>query len=74
MSAQDQYSSASSSSSVSDGQAETWDDWTEDPVAAKSLFDDTTHKSPQLALQHDKDVHGVDLMLLASTLGKSVPR
>lgn len=61
--------SSSSSSSVSDGQAETWDDWTEEPVEAKSLFDDSTHPSPQQALQYDKQTHGVDLLLLASTLG-----
>nr|CRX79081.1 hypothetical protein ls5930a1_00124 [Leucosporidium scottii] len=60
--------SSSSSSSVSDGQPETWDDWTEEPVEAKSLFDDSTHPSPQQALLHDKQTHGVDLLLLASTL------
>ncbi|ORY83596.1 S-adenosyl-L-methionine-dependent methyltransferase [Leucosporidium creatinivorum] len=60
--------SSSSTSSVSDGQPETWDDWTEEPLAAKSLFDDSTHPSPQAALQHDKQTHGVDLLLLASTL------
>lgn len=64
--------SSSSSSSVSDGQPETWDDWTEEPVAAKSLFDDSTHPSPQAALQHDKETHGVDLLLLASTLGELI--
>lgn len=68
--ATDARSSSSSASSASDGQAETWDDWTEEPLAAKSLFDDTTHSSPQLALQHDKQKYGVDLVLLASTLGE----
>lgn len=55
---------------MSDGQPETWDDWTEEPVAAKSLFDGSTHPSPQQALQHDKQTHGVDLLLLTSTLGE----
>ena len=64
----------SDSSSVSDRNGsegeETWDDWTEEPQQAQSLFDDSTHATPQAALQHDKSQHGVDLVLIASTLGE----
>ncbi|GAA5881257.1 hypothetical protein JCM16303_004866 [Sporobolomyces ruberrimus] len=58
--------SASSSSAASDD--ETWDDWTEDAQPAQSLFDQQSFPSAQLALEHDKETHGVDLALLASTL------
>lgn len=67
-------SDCSDSQSVSDRDSqdgeETWDDWTEEPQRAQSLFDDSTHPSPQAALQHDKQQHGVDLALIASTLGQ----
>ncbi|GAA5986806.1 hypothetical protein JCM5350_005245 [Sporobolomyces pararoseus] len=59
-------SSRSSSSAASD--EETWDDWTEDAQPAQSLFDQQSFPSAQLAIQHDKETHGVDLALLASTL------
>ncbi|GAA6019815.1 hypothetical protein JCM11491_000281 [Sporobolomyces phaffii] len=59
-------SSRSSSSAASDD--ETWDDWTEDAQPAQSLFDQQSFPSAQLALEHDKEAHGVDLALLASTL------
>ncbi|GAA5906701.1 uncharacterized protein JCM6883_004560 [Sporobolomyces salmoneus] len=59
-------SSRSSSSAASD--EETWDDWTEESQPAQSLFDQQSFPSAQLALQHDKETHGVDLPLLAGTL------
>ena len=62
--------SSSSSASSSQGEPETWDDWTEEATPARSLFDDSVFPTPDLALAHDKEVHGVDLMLLAATLGK----
>ena len=62
----------SSSGSESD-RDETWDDFAADgddqPQPATSLFDGQQFSSPQEALQHDKQVHGVDLPLLAATLG-----
>lgn len=59
-----------SSGSESDDDDQTWDDWHEDPVQARSLFDDSSFASVQGALQHDKEVHGFDLPLIASTLGR----
>ncbi|GAA5922674.1 hypothetical protein JCM1841_001099 [Sporobolomyces salmonicolor] len=61
-------SAHSSSSSSAASEEETWDDWTEESQQAHSLFDDLDFPNAQLALQHDKDTHGVDLALLASTL------
>lgn len=61
---------SSSSSSSSQGEPETWDDWTEEATPARSLFDDSVFPTPELALAHDKQVHGVDLVLLAATLGE----
>ncbi|GAA5934247.1 uncharacterized protein JCM15063_004516 [Sporobolomyces koalae] len=58
--------SGSSSSHASDD--ETWDDWTEEAQPAQSLFDQQSFPSAELALEHDKLTHGVDLALLASTL------
>lgn len=60
---------SSYSSSASDPTEETWDDWTEDAVPCPSLFDGETFATAQLALEHDKSVHGVDLVLLGATLG-----
>ncbi|GAA5853144.1 hypothetical protein JCM3766R1_005366, partial [Sporobolomyces carnicolor] len=60
-------SSRSSSSGASDND-ETWDDWTEEAQPAVSLFDQQSFPSPHLAIQHDKETHGVDLVLLATTL------
>ncbi|KWU42882.1 S-adenosyl-L-methionine-dependent methyltransferase [Rhodotorula sp. JG-1b] len=61
----------SSSGSESD-RDETWDDFAADgddePQPATSLFDGQQFSSAQEALQHDKQVHGVDLPLLAATL------
>ena len=63
----------SSSGSESD-RDETWDDFAADgddqPQPATSLFDGQQFSSAQEALQHDKQVHGVDLPLLAATLGE----
>lgn len=60
-----------SSESESDGELETWDDWTEEQQPAYSLFEPSKQlASPEAVLEHDKQVHGVDLALLASTLGK----
>ncbi|KAI5481118.1 protein arginine N-methyltransferase 3 [Pseudohyphozyma bogoriensis] len=63
-------SSVSSGSSASDPADQTWDDWTEEAVPTQSLFSTQTFATPLEALKHDKDVYGVDLVLLASTLGK----
>ncbi len=61
----------SSSGSESD-RDDTWDDFAADgdDQPATSLFDGQQFSSAQEALQHDKQVHGVDLPLLAATLGK----
>lgn len=64
---------SSSSSSSSAGAEETWDDWTEAPAPVPCLFSAQIFPTPELALQHDKDVAGVDVALLASTLGKLRP-
>lgn len=66
--------SCSSGSSESD-RDETWDDYGadgEDQLVqpATSLFDQTEFPDAQQALAHDKHVHGVDLPLLAATLGE----
>ncbi|GAA5846271.1 hypothetical protein JCM9279_005883 [Rhodotorula babjevae] len=53
--------------SASDGNA-SFDDWQEDDQPARSLFDDNELPSARAALEHDRDTHGVDLALLASTL------
>ncbi|KAK4050975.1 hypothetical protein OIV83_003104 [Microbotryomycetes sp. JL201] len=62
--------SSHSSAFLSDND-ETWDDWHEDPVHAKSLFDDQTFATPAQAIAHDKQVHGFDLALVAASLGRS---
>ncbi|KAM0790111.1 hypothetical protein ACM66B_005437 [Microbotryomycetes sp. NB124-2] len=59
---------SSHSSVSSDDNDESWDDWHEDPVRAKSLFDDQTFATPEQAIAHDKQVHGFDLQLIACTL------
>lgn len=49
---------------------ETWEDWTEDSQLTLSLFDESkTFKSSLESLNYDKLTFGVDLILLASTLG-----
>lgn len=68
------HSSGSSSASEDDPADQTWDDWTEAPPTAHSLFDDETFAGAEEALKHDKAVHGVDLALLCSTLGQAAPR
>ena len=67
MSTQDWHSD---DDSASDGNA-SFDDWQEDDQPARSLFDDSELASARAALEHDRDTHGVDLALLASTLGPS---
>lgn len=67
---------ASSSGSESD-KDDSWDDFTPDDQIAHanvtySLFDQQKQfQSPQEALEHDKQAYGVDVPLLAATLGKS---
>ncbi|TNY22426.1 putative arginine N-methyltransferase 3 [Rhodotorula diobovata] len=56
-----------SSDSASDGNA-SFDDWQEEDQPALSLFDNHQLPSARAALEHDRDTHGVDLALLASTL------
>lgn len=63
--------SFSSASSNGDPIDSSWDDWTEEAAPATSLFDDKLFPSAELALKHDKDTHGVDVILLAATLGQS---
>lgn len=58
------------SSSQGDEQEERWDDWIEEAQPSHSLFDEQIFASAELALTHDKSVHGVDLALLCTTLGK----
>ncbi|GAA5914385.1 hypothetical protein JCM8208_002831 [Rhodotorula glutinis] len=67
MSTHDQDWHSSDSDSASDGNA-SFDDWQEDDQPARSLFDDSELASARAALEHDRDTHGVDLALLASTL------
>ena len=62
--------SYSSGSSNADPVETSWDDWTEDSAPAASLFSDDVFPSAQLALENDKKVHGVDIVLLAATLGE----
>lgn len=62
--------SYSSGSSNADPVETSWDDWTEDSAPATSLFDGQVFKNAQLALEHDKEAHGVDIVLLAATMGK----
>lgn len=62
---------SSASSSSGSEREETWDDWTEEDQSAQSLFDQQSFPSAKLALEHDKQTHGVDLALLATTLGQS---
>jgi len=61
---------SSASSSSGSEQEENWDDWTEEDQSAQSLFDQQSFPNAKLALEHDKQTHGVDLALLATTLGK----
>jgi hypothetical protein len=63
----------SSTSSASSVTSETWDDWTEPPAPVQALFSAQIFDTPELALQHDKTIHGVDVALLASTLGTLIP-
>lgn len=63
----------SSTSSASSVTSETWDDWTEPPAPVQALFSAQIFDTPELALEHDKTVHGVDVALLASTLGALIP-
>lgn len=62
--------SSSSASSASDPADQSWDDWTEEATPAHSLFDEKFFATPEQALEYDKAVHGVDLPLLAATLGE----
>ncbi len=62
--------SYSSGSSNADPIETSWDDWTEDSAPATSLFSPDVFPSAQAALDNDKNVHGVDVVLLAATLGK----
>ncbi|GAA5893921.1 hypothetical protein JCM6882_003128 [Rhodosporidiobolus microsporus] len=59
---------ASSSTGSDADNDQTWDDWDEDQQPAVSLFDAQQFPSALVALQHDKDTHGVDLALIAATL------
>lgn len=63
-------SSISSESEQQQEEEERWDDWIEEAQPAVSLFDSTSFPSATAALDHDKVIHGVDLALLCSTLGK----
>lgn len=62
--------SHSSGSSSGGDDEDNWDDWTEEQQATASLFDNSTFPSAQQALDHDKQTHKVDLVLLAATLGE----
>ena len=62
--------SYSSDSSNGDPVETSWDDWTEDSAPATALFSADVFPSAQLALAHDKEAHGVDIVLLAATLGE----
>ncbi|CAK5274435.1 unnamed protein product [Mycena citricolor] len=61
-------SGSCSSSSSSDGEEETWDDWVSESGAGpcKSLFDETVLESAKSAGEHDKVTHGVDLDALCA--------
>ncbi|KAK4050337.1 hypothetical protein OIO90_005130 [Microbotryomycetes sp. JL221] len=59
---------SSQSSVTTDDQDESWDDWQEEPVQARSLFDDNLFNTPEQAIEHDKLVHGFDLILIALSL------
>ena len=61
--------SSSGSSIASSPSDNGWDDWTEEATPAHSLFDEKVFGTPEQALEYDKAVHGVDLALLAATLG-----
>lgn len=66
------HSDHSSDSDNNGGEGERWDDWIEELAPSFSLFDDSSFATSDLALQHDKAVHGVDLILLCSTLGMAI--
>ncbi|GAA5874422.1 hypothetical protein JCM8547_005395 [Rhodosporidiobolus lusitaniae] len=61
-------SNSDCSSSTGSDEDQTWDDWEEEQQPAFSLFDNKQFPSAQLALQYDKDTHGVDVALIAATL------
>ncbi|GAA6033815.1 hypothetical protein JCM8097_000355 [Rhodosporidiobolus ruineniae] len=61
-------SDTQSTSSGSEDDDQTWDDWEEEGQPAFSLFDGQQFPTAQAALEHDRDAHGVDLPLLAATL------
>ncbi|GAA5977764.1 hypothetical protein JCM10908_005085 [Rhodotorula pacifica] len=71
MQSQQQYAPSTGSESEDRDEDQTWDDFTDDGddnQPATSLFDEKVFPNAQQALQHDKEVHGVDLPLLATTL------
>lgn len=66
-----QMASSAHSDSGSDSD-NTWDDWDDGNQPARSLFEPAAEfPTAWLALDHDRRTHGVDLPLIASTLGSS---
>ncbi|KIY60815.1 arginine N-methyltransferase 3 [Cylindrobasidium torrendii FP15055 ss-10] len=64
------FSGSECSSSSSDGEEETWDDWVSDSAKqpCQSLFDEESFPSAQEALAHDKSTHSFDLDAACSKL------
>lgn len=59
---------SSGSSDSTDPNDETYDDWVEDPIPCKSLFEDIELSSVTETLKHDLEKHDFDLKEVTTRL------
>lgn len=67
--------SDTASSSTGSDHDDDWNDWVDEDnqgLPTRSLFEDSVFENRQLALQHDKDNHGFDLVAFCSQLGPQI--
>lgn len=67
---EDDQDIGSGSSESTDTNDETFDDWVEDPLPCKSLFDDVELPSVNDALKHDLEKHHFDLNEVSKRLSE----